>query len=180
MKAWRACPLRPVCVGMESVWLLLDGGRDALRRPGLGFLGTCAFRCENPRFWGLEKLGFPWILSSESRLINGLHAIFRTDFFLTLLSSRKSRRNGGPTIRHAEGMDCSWGQLTLSSDFLQEIAARALQTTSIQKQIALGQTSTRRGPGLTLAVLCRAISGCACVSLAHIGAPTGAPVIPRS
>ncbi len=33
------------------------------------------------RFWGLEKLGFPWILSSELRLINELCGIFRKKFF---------------------------------------------------------------------------------------------------
>jgi hypothetical protein len=37
----------------------------------LGFLGASPFGGENPSFWGLEKLGFPWILSCESRLING-------------------------------------------------------------------------------------------------------------
>jgi hypothetical protein len=40
-----------------------------------GFLGRWRFDRENPRFWGLEKLEFPWILSSESRLINGLRWI---------------------------------------------------------------------------------------------------------
>jgi hypothetical protein len=32
--------------------------------------------------WLLEKLGFPWILSSESRLINGLRGIFARIIFL--------------------------------------------------------------------------------------------------
>src|ERR1700722_6871696 len=104
---------------MESVWLLLGGGRDAARRPGLGFLGTSPFRCENSRICGLEKLGFPWILSSESRLINGLNGIFSGRFFLALLSSRMSRRNGGPTIRYAKRTNSSWGKLNLISDFLQ-------------------------------------------------------------
>src|ERR1700722_20067750 len=103
---------------MESVWLLLGGGRDAARRPGLGFLGTSPFRCENPRFCGLEKLGFPWILSSESRFINGLHDIFSERFFLAPLSSGTSRRNGDPTMRYAKRTDCSWGKLNLISDFL--------------------------------------------------------------
>jgi hypothetical protein len=44
------------------------------------------------------------------------------DFFLALLSSRKSRRNGDPTIQPAEGMNCSSGKLNAVSDFLQEIA----------------------------------------------------------
>ncbi|HEY5207278.1 MAG TPA: hypothetical protein VIJ63_22160, partial [Roseiarcus sp.] len=41
----------------------------------LGFLGASPFRCKNPRFWLLDFLGFPWILSSESRLINGLRGV---------------------------------------------------------------------------------------------------------
>jgi hypothetical protein len=48
-----------------------------------GFLGRWRFDRENPRFWGLEKLGFPWILSSESRLINGLRWIFAGEKFLS-------------------------------------------------------------------------------------------------
>jgi hypothetical protein len=100
-------------------------GRDAVRRPGLGFLGTARFAYENPSFWGLDFLGFPWILSCETIDINWLHEIFARNFFLALLSSRKIRRNGDPTIWHAKRTDCSWGKLTSISDFLQEIAARA-------------------------------------------------------
>jgi hypothetical protein len=48
------------------------------------------------------------------------------DFSTALLSSRKRRGNGNPTIEHAEGMDCSYGKLSLISDFLQDIAAGAL------------------------------------------------------
>ena len=46
---------------MESVWLLLDGGRGAVRRPGLGFLGTSHLGAETPGFGGwisLDFLGF--------------------------------------------------------------------------------------------------------------------------
>jgi hypothetical protein len=39
---------------------------------------------ENPRFEVLDFLGFPWILSSETRLINELHGIFPEKFFLAL------------------------------------------------------------------------------------------------
>jgi hypothetical protein len=51
-------------------------------RANLGFLGRWPFRCEAPRFWGLDFLGFPWILSSESRLINGLRGNNGGNFFL--------------------------------------------------------------------------------------------------
>src|SRR3984957_15537608 len=110
---------------MESVWLLLDGGRDAVRRPGLGFLGTSRFAAKTLGFGGwisLDFLGF----SRPDRDLSMGYTRFSAKIFSSRLSSRKSRRNGGPTIRHAEEMDCSWGDLSLISDFLQEIAARAL------------------------------------------------------
>jgi hypothetical protein len=113
------------CAFGYSVWLLLDGGRDAVRRPGLGFLGTSRFRCENPGFWGLDFLGFPWILSSESIDINGLHEIFRAKFFLAPFVGAKEPSERPPTICHERRMDRSWGKLTSVSDFRQEIAARA-------------------------------------------------------
>ena len=61
----------------------LIGGRDVQSgRPSLGFLGSSTFCRENPSFWGLEKLGFPWILSSEMSLFNGLRGIFVEIIFL--------------------------------------------------------------------------------------------------
>jgi hypothetical protein len=107
---------------MESVWLLLGGSRGVVQLTRFGFSWLVAVSLRKPPIMRLDFLGFPWILSSESRLINGLQEIFRRRFFLARLSSRKRRRNGGPKIRHAEGMDCSWGKLSLISDFLQEIA----------------------------------------------------------
>jgi hypothetical protein len=44
-------------------------------------LGGWAFCFGKGRLSGLEKLGFSWILSSESRLINGLRGIFHKNFF---------------------------------------------------------------------------------------------------
>src|SRR4029077_7334414 len=52
------------------------------------------FRYEAPRSRGLDFLGFPWILSSESRLFNGLHGIERGKFFLAVLPWHSQRRNG--------------------------------------------------------------------------------------
>jgi hypothetical protein len=66
-------------------------------------LGSSPFRCESPRFWGLEKLGFPWILSSKSILINGLRGFLLKVFFLPLLSSRKSREMVSPRFRARKG-----------------------------------------------------------------------------
>jgi hypothetical protein len=43
---------------VESVWLLLDGGRGAVRRPGLGFLGTSRFAAKTPDYEGWIPLDF--------------------------------------------------------------------------------------------------------------------------
>jgi hypothetical protein len=70
-------------------------------------------------------VGFPWILSSESIDINGLHEIFRAKFFLAPFVGAKEPSERPPTICHEKRMDRSWGKLTSVSDFRQEIAARA-------------------------------------------------------
>jgi hypothetical protein len=51
---------------------------QARRAPvgAFGFSWNVAFDRETQGFQLLEKLGFPWILSSEMSLFNGLHAIF--------------------------------------------------------------------------------------------------------
>jgi hypothetical protein len=40
----------------------------------------------------LDFLGFPWILSCETRLINGLHGIFPEDFFVGLSWRKEPER----------------------------------------------------------------------------------------
>jgi hypothetical protein len=71
----------------------------------------------------LDFLGFPWILSSESRLFNGLRGLKRGNFYLKLFPWRSKRHNPGACGRgHAEAQGGSWGKLNLISDFLQEIA----------------------------------------------------------
>jgi hypothetical protein len=98
---------------MESVRLVLgDRPRRSVQSTRFGFSWLVAFWLRIPRFRGLEKLGFPWIISSESSLINGLHGIDREQFFLRLLSPRTSRRKRQPTNWQGEGTDCSLGKLT--------------------------------------------------------------------
>jgi hypothetical protein len=50
----------------------------------LGFLGDWPFRYGNLLFGVLDFLGFPWILSCESSLFNGLCGIFAGSFFLAV------------------------------------------------------------------------------------------------
>jgi hypothetical protein len=60
----------------------------------LDFLGAWPFRRENPNSRLLDFLGFPWILSSESRLINGLRGIKRGNFFVAAFSALKAADGG--------------------------------------------------------------------------------------
>ena len=90
-----------------------DGAAIYVHRFNLDFLGPWPFRHENPNLWLLDSLGFPWILSSESRLINGLRGINRAKFFRRRFFRRRERRNGRRGRGHAEGQDCSWGKLSL-------------------------------------------------------------------
>jgi hypothetical protein len=53
-----------------------------------------------------------------------LRGLKQENFFLALFPWRSKRRNGSPRSWHAEGQDCSWGELNLVSDFLQEIVVR--------------------------------------------------------
>jgi hypothetical protein len=72
------------------------------------------------------RIGFPWILSSESRLINKLHEIFSGKFFLVVLSDVRSPGGGAGGRGHTEGQDYSSRKSNLISDFLQTIVVRAV------------------------------------------------------
>ena len=117
-----------LCLWMASVWLRLGGGpATSVRSIRLGFLGLWRFRCERPLHepWiVLDCLGFPWILSSESRLFNGLRGLKRGKFFLSPFPGVRSAGTGACGRGHAEAQDCSRAKLTLVSDFLQEIVVR--------------------------------------------------------
>jgi hypothetical protein len=56
-----------------------------------GFSWTIAVLPRTARKQGLDLLGFPWILSSESKLFNGLRRIFGGRKFLAIFC----RRGGG-------------------------------------------------------------------------------------
>jgi hypothetical protein len=63
----------------------------------LDCLGPSPFPFENPRFEALDFLGFPWILSSKTRLINGLHGIFSEKFFARP-GSREKKPERAPAV----------------------------------------------------------------------------------
>jgi hypothetical protein len=95
---------------LRTVWSLYKGDRFAVARIVSGGLGALpldgvglapfgggaqrwsgrsvwiflalALSLRKPPLIGFDCLGFPWILSSESILFNGLHGIKRGNFFL--------------------------------------------------------------------------------------------------
>jgi hypothetical protein len=88
----------------QSVWIFLGRRRLAAK----------------PRF---IAIGFPWILSFESRLINGLRGINREKFFL-VLSSRSNRGDRRTRPWQADRQRYSWGKHSRISDFLKGTAVR--------------------------------------------------------
>ena len=88
----------------------------------MGFLGSEPFRFGIPRLRGLEKLGFPWILSSESSLFNGLRGISCIKFFTGAFPGVESgaRESRGRCTRGAE---FSSVEINPISCFLQEIVS---------------------------------------------------------
>ena len=108
---------------MESVWLPLGSGlRGWSGRSGWVFLARGGFAVKTPPM----KVGFPWILSSESRLFNGLRSLKRGIFFSALFRGVTSAGKGAGGRGHAEAQDCSWRKLNPVPDFLQEIVVRAV------------------------------------------------------
>src|SRR5258708_2165032 len=82
-------------------------GRLGAGSLNLGFLGRWPFRNEFPYFRGFDFLGFPWILSSESRLINGLRWIFAERFFSAVCAPTSAARKRSGRSLHAKGRDFS-------------------------------------------------------------------------
>jgi hypothetical protein len=84
-----------------------------------GFSWTIAVVPRTARKQGLDFLGFPWILSFESRLFNGLRGIKRGKYFHALLEAFKAVGDADLQCWHADGQGLTWGKLSLDSDFQQ-------------------------------------------------------------
>jgi len=69
-------------------------------RPGgrFGFSWPAPFRCQDKVYGLLDFLGFPWILSSETRLINGLRAILAAREFRAAFPARARRAERAPSV----------------------------------------------------------------------------------
>jgi hypothetical protein len=64
----------------------------------LDFLGPSRFCPSTARKQGLDFLGFPWILSSESRLFNGLRGILREKNFARSFAARQPAATGAGVL----------------------------------------------------------------------------------
>jgi hypothetical protein len=104
---------------MESVWLLLGSGPRRWSVDPFGFLGRSLFRCENPRFELLDLFGFPWILSSGSRLFNGLREISAEKFFAPLFPLGSASPCREAAVLAWEMRAWSYRELSLISDYPQ-------------------------------------------------------------
>jgi hypothetical protein len=111
---------------MEPIWLLLDGGRDAVRRPGLGFLGTSRFAAKTLGFGGCKSLDFLGFSRPNRDLSMGYRRFSAKDFSSRFWRRESAVETSDPHDRDTKGMDCSLGKPSLISGFLQEIAAQAL------------------------------------------------------
>ena len=88
-----------------------DDASPPWRLPRFGFSWLAAVSLRSPRREVLDSLGFPWILSSESRLFNGLRGLFAGGLFRAPGSPRcQPRHDGGPRSRHVERRGCSWAE----------------------------------------------------------------------
>jgi hypothetical protein len=108
-------------------------------RSHLGFLGAEWFRRKNPQLRLLDFLGFAWILSSESRLFNGLRGIFREEFFSGIFLVLRGRDDGEPAVEAMRKREIVHGRslapfLISCNQLYREPAPSAA---SIQKQLAL-------------------------------------------
>jgi hypothetical protein len=77
----------------------------------------------------LDFLGFPWISLDSLVRIETFQWVTRLFAGRKLLAPfpgvERTPGRKHAILGHAEAQDCSWGKLTLISDFLQEIVARA-------------------------------------------------------
>jgi hypothetical protein len=85
------------------------------------------------------SLGFPWILSSESRLFNGLRGLKRRSFFLALFPSVRSRQTGACDLGMRKCRIVHGPSLTRFLIFSNMLSflRRCLSATSMRKQLAL-------------------------------------------
>jgi hypothetical protein len=89
-----------------------------------GFSWPVAVSLRKLSIMGLDFLGFPWILSSELRLINELRRIFRKNIFLPPSYRRRTPGTAEFGLGMTMGRIVHGGKLSRISDFLQAMSAQ--------------------------------------------------------
>ncbi len=69
----------------------------------------------NPSIGELEKLGFPWILSSETSLFNGLRWIFVGTNFARPFPQRQPEKSAGGCLCASRSWDCGRAELSMGA-----------------------------------------------------------------
>ena len=104
------------------IYTVLELFIHRVANPGnLVFLGDWPFPFGKRCLLRLDFLGFPWILSSESGLINGLRGIFARKFFIGPSSLTADARQREIAACSVEIHKSSCMQLNLISDFPQSL-----------------------------------------------------------
>jgi len=136
------------CSGLEPVRRLLGGERRTgdlgSRRFHLDFLGAPRFRSKTGLDFLWKFLGFPWILSSETSLINGLYGIPARKLFSQRLSRRCESARWERTMG-ARGGGCGSAGLFMGMSlpmfplFRNQMLRSRVAFASVQRQAAPGE-----------------------------------------
>ena len=109
------------------------------------FLAPRCFAAKAP----LMTVGFPWISLDSLARIEIFQWVTRpeAEIIFPRAFSLGSAEAGAGGRGHAEAPDCSWGKLTLVSDFLQPIVVRAVGAKSrFRRPSTARRTKRMRGP----------------------------------
>jgi hypothetical protein len=118
----------------------VGGNERARARVRLGFLDPFSLAHESRRSRLLDVLGFPWILSSESGLINGLCAILRGKKFRSPFPCMTRRRNASRRSRPMR-MAGNVHEPTCHSEKPYHVQSRPVKNLSL---LPVGRPSTER------------------------------------
>jgi hypothetical protein len=92
----------------------------------------------------LTTVGFPWNLSSELSLFNGLQGKIPENFFLTLFPQDFPQIALTSRAQAAEGQNYPSGKLRTISDFMQSSSAATASRTQIPRHRAPSQHGANR------------------------------------
>jgi hypothetical protein len=129
----------------RGVCLIGRASRRLLDR--FGFSWTIAVLPCTARKQGLDFLGFPWILSSESRFFNGLRGIFREENFSRPFAARQRAGTGAGILTMQKRSIAHRASLTRFLLFCNQLPATKIVDSLSSRRRGVSdftQSSTRR------------------------------------